>query len=136
MGFVTHKQRRVLDVKNLPNTKSTGNPRYRITVWNHVLEKEESFNTEANAGWIYGINPHALIETYVDLQLTKPRKNLIICGITPSRFSTLSEYRAYCLGASDAYYGRDRFAEQRFNDAERVAYALGAEEEQDRKEYW
>lgn len=134
MGFVTHRQRRVLDVKALRNTQSTGNPRYQITVWNAQLEKEESFNTEANAMWVYRINPHALVETYVDLQLTRPRKNLIICGITPSRFQTLAEWKAYCQGASDAYYGRDRF-DKHYSDAERLAYCLGADEETDRKDW-
>jgi len=133
MGYINRKQLRVLDCKALTNTKD-GNPRYRLTCWNAALEEEQSFNTEANAGFVYRFSPHTLIETFVDLELYKPRKNWIITGLKTSRFQTLSEYKAYNQGGRDAYYGRNRFNES-YSKEEKEAYALGHQEEPDRKQW-
>lgn len=133
MGYINRKQLRVLDVKALRNSKS-GNPQFRLTVYNSALDEEQTFNTEANAMFVYRFNPHALIESYVDLELHKPRKNWIISDMQVSRFQTLSEYKAYNQGASDAYYGRSRFSEH-YSKEEADAYALGGLEETDRKQW-
>ena len=70
----------IKSIERLNNSRN-GNPKYNFVLYDDEVATEIDMVTPTDAGWVYGIDPHALIGSSVTIDYRLFRNNYQIEGI-------------------------------------------------------